>query len=163
MLSSAALARLVFCLVLLLPFLLNHYFNSIVLNSVLWCDMSVTNSAWKRCSVRLDLQLFVGWRMSYLLYFCLFVHSGVQHMLCCVWFVLLIFVLPVSPGCYFRLPLRYSLTFIYHTINYLSHVNHSVPYLTTRFIIVYKLFFVVNIAEILLIWRENINQYIHVI
>ena len=54
--------------------------------------MSVTTSAKKRCSVRLYLQLFVGGLMSYLRYFCLFVDSGVQHILCCV-FVLFFFVL----------------------------------------------------------------------
>jgi len=37
-------------------------------------------------------QLFVEGRMSYLHYFCLFAHSGVQHILCCV-FVLFFFVL----------------------------------------------------------------------
>ena len=43
--------------------------------------------------------------MSYLRYLCLFAHSGVQHMLCCV-FALFLFVLcfvylmlPVSVGC----------------------------------------------------------------
>jgi hypothetical protein len=36
------------------------------------------------------LQLFVGELMSYLRYLCLFVYSGVQHILCCV------FVLSVS-------------------------------------------------------------------
>jgi hypothetical protein len=38
----------------------------------------------KRRSVRLYLQLFVGGRMSYLRYWCLFVNSGDQHILCCV-------------------------------------------------------------------------------
>ena len=33
----------------------------------------------ERFSVRLYLQLFVEWRMSYLRYLCLFVYSGVQH------------------------------------------------------------------------------------
>jgi len=42
--------------------------------------------------VRLYLQLFVGWLMSYLRYLCLFAHSGVQHILCCI-FVLVFFVL----------------------------------------------------------------------
>ena len=47
----------------------------------------VTISAWKRCSVRLFLQLYVGGLMSYLSYLCLLAHSGVQHILCCVfWF-----------------------------------------------------------------------------
>ena len=53
--------------------------------------------------------------MSCLCYLCLFVHSGVQHILCCV-FVLFFFVLlPVSLDCPFLIALRYSLTFIYYT------------------------------------------------
>ena len=44
------------------------------------------------CSVRLYLQLFVGWLMPYSRYLCLFAYSGVQHILCCV-FVLFFFVL----------------------------------------------------------------------
>jgi len=44
--------------------------------------MPVTISAHKWCSVRLYLQLFVGGLMSYLRYLRLFVHGGVQHMLC---------------------------------------------------------------------------------
>jgi hypothetical protein len=39
-------------------------------------------------------QLFVEGRMSYLRYFCLFAHSGVQQILCCV-FVFFV-LLPVS-------------------------------------------------------------------
>ena len=35
----------------------------------------------KRCSVSLNLQLFVGVLLSYLRYLCLFVHSGVQRIL----------------------------------------------------------------------------------
>ena len=53
------------------------------------------------------LQLFVGGLMSYLCYLCLFVHSGVQRILCCV-FVLFVIVLslvypmlPVSLDCPF--------------------------------------------------------------
>jgi hypothetical protein len=53
---------------------------------------SVTISAYKRCSVRLYLQLFVGGLVSSLRLLCLFVHSGVQHLLCCV-FVMLVVVL----------------------------------------------------------------------
>jgi hypothetical protein len=55
--------------------------------------------------------------MSYLRYMCLFAHSGIQHILCCV-FVLIFFVL-CTLYCQFLwfvlflLPLRYSLTFIY--------------------------------------------------
>jgi hypothetical protein len=79
--------------------------------------MSVTISAWKRCSIRLNLELFVEGLMSYLRYLCLFPYSGVQHILCCV-FALSFFVL-CTIWCQFLwivncwLPLRYYLTFIY--------------------------------------------------
>ena len=46
-----------------------------------------------RCSVRLYLQLFVGRIMSYLLYLCMFSHSGVQHI---SWIV---FLLCFSSSC----------------------------------------------------------------
>ena len=53
--------------------------------------------------------------MSYLRYLCLLAHSGVQHILCCV-FVLFFFVLctllPVSVDCPFFIAPSYSLTFI---------------------------------------------------
>ena len=45
--------------------------------------MFVTIFTFKRCSVRLYLQLFVGGLMSYLRYLCLFSHGGVQRILCC--------------------------------------------------------------------------------
>ena len=57
--------------------------------------------------------------MSYLHYLCLFAHSGIQHILCCV-FVLFVFVLRIvypmlllSLDCPILIVLRYSLTFIY--------------------------------------------------
>ena len=64
--------------------------------------------------------------MSYLRYFCLFVYSGFQHILCCVFvlfcFVLFCFSLSCVPYIciycqfpwivHFWLPLRYSITFI---------------------------------------------------
>jgi hypothetical protein len=56
--------------------------------------------------------------MSYLRYLCLFAYSGVQHILCCV-FILFFFIL-WTLSCQFlwivqfRLPLRYSLAFIFH-------------------------------------------------
>jgi hypothetical protein len=78
--------------------------------------MSFTISVWKRWSVRLYLQLSVGGFMSCLRCLCFFVHSGLQHILCCV-FVLFFFVLCTL--CFkflwivnFWLPLWYSLTFI---------------------------------------------------
>jgi hypothetical protein len=44
-------------------------------------------------------QLFVGWLMSYLRYLCLFAHTGVQHILCCVFLRLVYPMLPVSLCC----------------------------------------------------------------
>jgi hypothetical protein len=54
--------------------------------------------------------------MSYLRYMCWLSHSGVQHILCCV-FVLFVFVLcalccRLLQIVHFLLPLRYSLMFI---------------------------------------------------
>jgi hypothetical protein len=54
--------------------------------------ISATFFAYKRCSVRHFLQLFVGGLVSYLRYLRLFGYSGVQHILCCV-FALFVFVL----------------------------------------------------------------------
>ena len=57
--------------------------------------MAVTISELKPYSVRLFLELFVGESMSYLRYLCLFVHSGVQLILCCV-FALIFFFCELS-------------------------------------------------------------------
>ena len=38
-------------------------------------------SAYKRCSVHVNLQLFLGERMSYIRDLCLFAYSGVQQIL----------------------------------------------------------------------------------
>jgi len=54
--------------------------------------MSVMISGWKRCSVCIYLQLFVGGLISYLRYLFLFGYGGLQHMLFCV-FALFFFVL----------------------------------------------------------------------
>ena len=70
-------------------FVLSYY---VYLRSEFRVVMSVTISAQKRCFVPLYLQLFVGGLMSQLRYLCLFAHSGVQHILCCV-LVFLFFVL----------------------------------------------------------------------
>ena len=43
--------------------------------------MPATIFACKLCSVRIYLQLFIGGFMSYLSYLCLFVHSGIHHIL----------------------------------------------------------------------------------
>jgi len=82
-----------------------------VLSSVLWCPLRFPHI---NGSVRLYLQLFVGMRMSYLRYMCLFANSGVHHILCCVFFFV------VCTLCcqflwivHFWLPIRYSLTFTY--------------------------------------------------
>ena len=69
--------------------------------------MSVTISAYKRCSHRLYLQLYVGVFtfifISYSRSLCLLAHSGVQHILClCLWFVFrcpVYHLLPVSLDC----------------------------------------------------------------
>jgi hypothetical protein len=74
-----------------------------------WCPL--------RCSVRLYLQLFLGELISYLRYLCLFPYSGVQCILCWVFF--LSFLSPPCVLCcqflwivHFWWPLRYSLMFI---------------------------------------------------
>ena len=78
---------------------------------MLWCSLRFPHK-----NDVLNLQLFVGWLMSYLRYLCLLAHSSVQHILCCV-FALFVFVSCI-PCCqffwivYFWLPLRYSLKFI---------------------------------------------------
>ena len=83
--------------------------------------MSVMISAYKRCSIRLYLQLFAVGLMSYLHQLCSFEQSGVQHILCYVFcFVLLHLVYPmllVSLDCSFVIALRYSLTFIKVNVN----------------------------------------------
>jgi hypothetical protein len=65
----------------------------------------------KRFSVRHYLLLLVGGLMSYLRYLCLFVYSGVLHILCCG-FVLCTLCCQVLWIVHFWLVLRYSLTFI---------------------------------------------------
>jgi hypothetical protein len=55
----------------------------------------VENTSLKRYSVRLHLLLFVGGRMSYLRYLCLFTYSGVQHIVLCFCFVFLRIVYPM--------------------------------------------------------------------
>ena len=63
--------------------------------------MSVTVSLKKRYSVRFCLQLSVGRHMSYLRYFCLFMYSGVLHILCCGFALFFFVLLPVSLYCIF--------------------------------------------------------------
>ena len=63
------------------------------LRSELRVVMSVTISTWKRCSVRLYLQLFVGGLMSYLRYLGKHANSGAKYILCCGFFTMFSFVL----------------------------------------------------------------------
>ena len=73
-----------------------------VLGSVLRVVVSVAISAWRRCSVRLCLQLFVGEFFSWLGCLCFFAYGGVHHILCCVFvFFFLRLVYPVSLDCQF--------------------------------------------------------------
>ena len=94
--------------------------------------MSVMISAYKRCSIRLYLQLFVVGLMSYLRQLCSFEQSGVQRLLCCVLcFVLLCLVHPmllVSLDCAFVIALRYSLTFI--KVNVHTTIIHELSLLS---------------------------------
>ena len=61
--------------------------------------VSGTTSVYKWCTVCLYHYLFVGGLMSYLRYLYFLPHSGVQHILCCV-FILFFFVL-CAPCCQF--------------------------------------------------------------
>ena len=63
--------------------------------------------------------------MSYLRYLCLFVYSGVQHILCCV-FVLFFFVL-----CTLRLPVSLDCTFMIAP-SVFSNVYSISPFLLLR-------------------------------
>jgi hypothetical protein len=101
----------------LLIFLVSMLSYYVTLRSEFRVVRSVTISAWKRRSVRLYLQLFVGGRMSYLLYLCLFAYSGVQHILCCV-FVFLHLVYPmltVSLCSILNVRIVWNYTLIYHS------------------------------------------------
>ena len=86
---------------------------SLVFNNNRYLHVLNSTNAYKQCSVRFYLQLFVVGLMRYLCYLCLFAHSRVQHhTLFCV-FVL--FFLDLCSQCYqfiwivhCWLPLRYS-------------------------------------------------------
>ena len=88
---------LVFCVVVFGGVRVAHLFSFLVLSyyvslrSGFRVVMPIPISAWKRCSGRLYLPLFVGGLITCVRYLCLFVYSGVQHILCCV-FVLFLFV-----------------------------------------------------------------------
>jgi len=68
----------VLCLSIVISNVLSYHMS---LRSEFHIVMSVTISAYKRCLVRLYLQLFVEGIMSYLRYLCLFALCGVQHIL----------------------------------------------------------------------------------
>jgi len=74
-------------------FVLSYYVSS---RSEFNVVISITISPYLRCLVRLYFRLFVGGLMSYLHYLCLFAYSGVQHILCCVFFRIVYPMLPVS-------------------------------------------------------------------
>ena len=68
----------------------------------------------------LYLQLLLEGLMSYLRYLCLFVYSGVQHILCCVFvFLRLVYpMVPVSLGCPFLIaPSVFSNVYLAITIH----------------------------------------------
>ena len=73
--------------------------------------MSKSADKHKRWWVRLYLQLFVEWLMSYLRHLCLFAYIVVLRF-CIVLLRIVCTVLPVSLDYPFFIPLRYPLTFI---------------------------------------------------
>ena len=77
-------------------------------------------------SVRLYLQLFVG-LMSYYRYLCLFAHSAVKHILCCVFALFFFFLCNICCQFlwifHFWLPLRYSITFILYTQDSITFID----------------------------------------
>ena len=75
-----------------------------------------THSVNTYCTVKQTRSYLVvtkPWEFSCLIYvICVFfAHSGVQHILCCVFLRLVYTMLPVSLDCPFLIALRYSLTF----------------------------------------------------
>ena len=60
-------------------------FTNFIKTNVYDCCFSLIDCFNDVCLVRLYLQLFVGGLMSYLHYLCLFVHSGVQHIVSCIY------------------------------------------------------------------------------
>ena len=98
-------------------FVLSYYVS---LLSYFRIVMSVMLSAYKRCSGSLYIQLFIWGLMSYLRYFYLFTHSGVQHILCCVFLFCLSSYFVLCTQCcqclwivHSWLFLRFSLALIY--------------------------------------------------
>jgi len=84
-------------------------FGGVRVPNHMWCHIIfLFDFRIKRCSVRLYLQLFVEGSMSYSRHLCLFAHSGVQHILCCVFVRLVYTMLLVSLGCPFWLSLTHK-------------------------------------------------------
>ena len=76
------------------------------------------------CSVRLYLQLFVGGPISYLLYLCLFAHSGVQHILCCIFLRLVYLMLPASLNSPFLIaPSVFSNVYLAHSGRFILSIS----------------------------------------
>ena len=97
--------------------------------------MSVTISAWKRCSVRLHLQLFVGGRISYLRYFCLFTQWCLTHIVLCFCFIFLRLMntmLPVSLDCPFLIAPSVFSSVYFRVLIQVLQVNMNL-----RFVIAY--------------------------
>jgi hypothetical protein len=77
-------------------------FSKLLIYFITQCCIEYTDgkqqfqTSYKRCSLRLYLQLFVGGLMSYLSYLCLLAYGDVQNILCFV-FVLFVLVLCTLP------------------------------------------------------------------
>jgi hypothetical protein len=111
--------------------------------------MSGTISAYKRCSFRLYIQLFVKGRTSYLRCLCLFAHSGVQHLLCCV-FALFFFVL-CTLGCQFCLDCPSVLSSIYSLCDSIKPCNNNGKWRVS-------LILITPLVSSNLHWWKNINH-----
>ena len=95
-------------------FVLSYYES---LRSEFRVVMSVTISAYKLCSVRLYLQLFVGGLMSYLRYFCVYVSIVVSNTYCVPYLFscsssCVLYLASFSGLSFFDCTFRYSLTLI---------------------------------------------------
>ena len=82
-------------------------------------------SAYKPCSVRVNLQLFVGQRMSYLRDVCLFAYSGVQQILVLFFFCFstscVSYVANISGLSFFDCPFD----ILYRLFNYLDYLANQ--------------------------------------
>ena len=94
---------------------LSWFWKTIHFHSKNVCHNQVAISAYRRCSVRLYLQLLVGGLIYYLHCLCLFANSGVRYILCCVFFLssyCVPYVASSSGLSIFDCPLWFSLTII---------------------------------------------------